>query len=235
MNLISKFVFILLIMQIFFGCKIKDHKENTGNVPIADTVNNKIDPLPSICIWDKLSLRDSPSQKGEWLSSVNLGEEIMYLGESRKDSTNKNIEYIKIQLSDGKQGWASAYGIVIDALSGVLYKSSPIYQRPDLLTETNQNFNIMDMVAIQDVKDHWLYVIGNQRKKQGWIPAEHITTDRMNVAVAILANKALADAETVEDKIKTLENFLQNTPFSQSIFMATLEDKLDSLKRSKQK
>ena len=63
--------------------------------------------IETICVWDRLSLRDD---NGRWLSALSLGEKVIWLGETKVDSSQNDRKYLKVELSDSTTGWASAWG-----------------------------------------------------------------------------------------------------------------------------
>ncbi|MFQ5823414.1 MAG: SH3 domain-containing protein [bacterium] len=179
----------------------------------------------AVCIWDGASLRSEPSRKAKLLSTISLGEQVIWLGDTVVDSTDKNREYYKIKLSDGKEGWTSSYLLVPKAKAAAITQKAFIYKRPDLLTVTDDFFEPMNMVAVVSEADDWLEVVGNKRKKKGWIKNRDISYKEADVAVTILTTKALAekDAEKQREKITAIIN---NPDFAGSIFLPELREML---------
>jgi len=227
---ISGFLFILLSLS--FGCR------NDKNVSRTDQQNSQsttqvANGIPrgaaTICIWDKAVLRGIPSRKnGKFLSAIALGEKVTYLGESRIDSTDKNLEFLKIRLSDGKEGWTLAYVLVRNAIPAAIIQRTFVYRRPDLLTVTDKTLEPMDMVAITKIDGDWLEIVGNQRKRSGWIKNTGVSKREEDVAVAILATKAFREKDPGKRQLM-LEAIVENPELSSSVFMAGLRATMNPL------
>lgn len=208
------FIIIGIGILLCLYCQ-KDQKSDTE---LAPTVR-----IPAVCIWDGAGLRAEPNQNGKWLSSLCLGETMTWLGPAKIDTSSKKpIEYIMVELSDSTIGWASSYLIVTNATLGALKVDSPVYKRPDAVTKTNDTFSMMDMVAVTQEQDDWVQVIGEKRKKKGWIRKAVITTSKPDVTFAILANKEFQkeDGRSRREKIQAI---LENTPYKDSYFARQID------------
>ena len=107
------------------------------------------DGTATVCIWDRAVLRTLPSlDNGKWISSVALGEKVSWLNETYIDSSDNNREFLKIRLSDGKEGWTLAYVLVRNAKPAAVTQKIQVYRRPDILTITDKVIEPMEMVAI---------------------------------------------------------------------------------------
>jgi hypothetical protein len=102
--------------------------------------------IPSVCISDKAPILDKPSKKeGKLLSSVSLGEKLMFLDDKEEE---KGKQYLKVKLLDGNEGWIMADYVAVNARPAVILEKSDIYSRPDLSTISKKSFNEMDILAI---------------------------------------------------------------------------------------
>lgn len=64
----------------------------------------------AVCIWEKVIIRETPEDKGKYVTTVNLAEKLSLTGESKIDeSTAKKREYVKVKLMDGKEGWGERF------------------------------------------------------------------------------------------------------------------------------
>ena len=227
---ISEFLFVLLLLS--FGCRNDKSAPKTvqrKSLSATQVANGIPRSAATICIWDKAVLRGVPSRKtGKFLSAIALGEKVTYLGESRTDSTDKDLEFLKIRLSDGKEGWTLAYVLVRNAVPGAITQKTFVYRRPDLLTVTDKSLEPMDMVAITKIDGDWLEVVGNQRKVSGWIKNTGVSMREEDVAVAILAIKAFREKDA-EKKQLMLEAIMENPELSSSVFMAGLRATMNPL------
>ncbi len=224
-------VFLALTLMIVVSCKSRPAAESvvasaTGQEDFSEL--GKIEPgCNAVCIWDQTVVRSEPSrERGKWLAALSLGETVVWLGESAVDSSDQNLEYHKIRLSDGKVGWALAYSLVRGAKSGAITQRTYIHQRPDLLTVTDAMFEPMDMVAISRIDGDWYEAVGNQRKKSGWIRKDGVSFLQADVAVAILATKAFRETNP-EKRQQMLSVIVENPALSNSVFLAGIRAMLN--------
>ncbi len=206
------------------GSKVRD----LSSAP--ETVDGIPKGATTVCIWDRAVLRSEPSyQEGKWLASIALGEKVTWLGETQTDSSGaKKLEFHKVRLSDGKEGWALAYVLVRDAVPAAVIQKTYIYQRPDILTVTDQAFEPMDLLAVSKIEGDWLEVIGNQRKKSGWIKKDGVSFREEDVAVAALAYKAFREEDEAVKRQKLLA-IVENPALANSVFMAGLRAMLNPI------
>lgn len=190
----------------------------SGNTEIKEKSKapKNFEKQETVCIWDGVPIREEPSKDGKWISKVNLGESLYFLGETAVDSLDEKREFIKVELSDGTIAWARSYGLIINGKVAAVKENVSVYDRPDLLTLSKKEFRVMDILAIEEVKEDWIKVIGNQKKVKGWIKKDVVTENKEDIAVAILASKQLMNnGEIIPEKI---EEFLENLPYKNSFF-----------------
>ncbi|MBN2710422.1 MAG: SH3 domain-containing protein [Calditrichaceae bacterium] len=211
-----------LFFAFLLACNENQNETKTSEE--SPVVQEKTE-FPSVCIWDKGTLRAEPKSSGKWLSSMALGEKVIWTGTESIDSTDKNRKYYKLKLSDGSEGWASEYVIVTNAQPAVVINKTSVYNRPDLLTVTDTEFEEMDIIAVVSSEDNWIEAVGKEKRKKGWIQASAISTNDIDIAVALLASKALLESKTA-DKIEKIQNILNNTAFNGSFFIDHLKLKL---------
>jgi len=181
--------------------------------------------IPTVCIWDEGVLRSEATLKSSLVSNMALGEKVIWLGGSSID-TVKNITFLNVELSDGTTGWASKSLLATDAFPAVTVIKEFIYRRPDLVTETKVMFEPMEILAVTKVAGDWVEVVGEKNMKSGWIHAKNVSKTDTDVAVAILAKKALAEKE-VAKKVEKIEFILKNAAFKGSVFESKLEEELE--------
>ncbi|BDD06874.1 SH3 domain-containing protein [Aureibacter tunicatorum] len=231
----KKFTFILAASVVIFNSctdnkSSKESTTDTSNIKEASTETAKVEEVkaeefPTICVWDKTSLLATPDSKGKWLSSISLGESLIYLGEKENDKNSKRV-YCKVRLSDGKEGWANEYCLVVNGSAAAILKQSPIHKRPDALTLTDKKFEIGEMLAIEESKGDWIKVVGKERKKSGWLNTSAVTTKVEDVTTAILMLKKIGNINEDLDIAKAKE-FIQNAPYSDSYFIKLLEERVN--------
>ncbi len=224
------FIFLIsLCALIVVSCGKK-----AGETSLDSTAVQIVQLADGVCIYEGISLRSEPSsQKGKWLSGISLGEKVKILGETKFDSTSK-IEYTKIRLLDGSEGWASSNLIIANAKPAAITNVSYFYKRPDLSTVTANSFEALDLVAVTTEQGDWLEVVGRRRKSQGiekgWIHKGTISYDEKDVAVASMAARAMAQKDMAQRK-KGLEAILHNPTVSGSPLIADVQTLIGTVER----
>lgn len=212
-------VFILL----FSACKESSTKDESATA--TDSVAGEEGPSKSLitfCVWNELGVRETPDEKGKYLTSIYLGEKLTLVGDtaSEKSGTKRN-HYHKVQLSDGKQGWVRDEFIAIDAIPAAFITVTNLCKRPDLATVTDKNFKYMDFVAARPASDSWVEVTGKRSGDKwfstGYVKSEALTFKPLEVEFAVLNRRA---EEADNQKLKeTLYGQLSNeSVFGQSDF-----------------
>lgn len=209
---------LTIILVLFSNCKSKPG--------IAEAVEGDGEETYAVCIWDRASLKESPDEKGKWLESVSLGEKCEYLGETKEDNSGtKPVQYYKVRLQGGKEGWVQATLMALDSKPAALNQNAEVYSRPDLLTKTNKAFSKMDIVAVLKSEGDFIEITGKRKDgkwiETGWIKSSNVTYSDIDIAVAKFGGKALR----IEDEAKKREavkEILDNSDFSNSIFINDL-------------
>jgi hypothetical protein len=192
-----------------------------GGAPITPVVEEKT----AICLYDGLAVRATATKGGKFLSSLSLGETVRYTGDTDKDESGR--EYMKVELSDGKTGWALSLGLVPKAQIGAMKDDTIIYRRPDLVTATTQKIPFMTIVAVTQQKDTWLEVIGEGKRNLGWVRKDAVAQEKEDVTVAILASKKLKEKDNL-DPAKKLEAIIGASPNPNSYFIQKLKERTAS-------
>lgn len=215
----KKLFYSLLTVTIvlFSSCKSK---------PAADGEAAEAEDIYAVCIWDRASLKETPEEKGKWLESLSLGEKCEYLDETKEDNSGtKPVQYYKVRLSGGKEGWVQATLMSLNSKPAALNQNADVYSRPDLLTKTNKAFSKMDIVAVKNAEGDFVEVTGKRKDgkwvETGWIKASNVTYSDIDIAVAKFGGKALK----IEDEAKkreAIKEILDNSDFSNSIFITDL-------------
>jgi hypothetical protein len=213
----SKFIWLaFLAAAILFACSKKKETPSGSGARIR-----------SVCIYDGIGLRGEPSKTGKWLSTVNLGETVYWIGSTRIDSTDNNTKYVNVVLSDSTEGWALEFGIATNATVGAIREDVPVYKRPDPLTITDVRFKFMDLVAITSAKEGWFEVLGEKRAKKGWINGEIVATMKEDVTSAVLAAKKMKANDGLSE-IEKIKAIIGSAPFPNSYFIEKLRLKIET-------
>jgi len=182
----------------------------------------QVDDKTAVCMYDGLGVRESVGKNAKFLSSLTLGESVKWTGATNKDEAGR--EYVKVELSDGKIGWAPTSGIATGAQIGALKDDTVTYKRPDLVTASPQKLPFMTIVAVTQQKDAWFQVVGESKRALGWVRKDAVTLDKEDVTVAILATKKLREKDGL-DPAKKLEAIVQLSPSPSSYFIQKLREK----------
>ena len=215
------FLFTFVTSILLVQC---DNDPATPNVGSKNKVRKLV---PAVCIVDEASLRDGPTAVADWKTSIALGEKVTWLGIGETDSTKESREYYKVQLSDSSIGWTTSYALELDAEPAVIVSRALLYRRPDLKTMTDREFEPMEFVAILETDTDWLRVKGENRKKSGWITRSTASLREDDVAVGVLARKALQEKDDNERRQRIID-IIENPAFANSTFIDDLVDILNS-------
>jgi len=200
----------------------------------ADSTQITQDKAPSelsaVSVWDKVSVRATPSDDGKWLTSLSLGESLTYLGEEKTD--NNDHTYLKVKLNDGTEGWSRTEFVIPEAKAAVFTVETNIYDRPDLLTRSDDKFSTMDIVAVKNTNDDWIEIVGKPTSekwlKSGWVKKSNVSYQDVDIAMAKFA-KPVIDGESA-DKAEQLQEILNNQDLTASTFTSAVKEALDEIK-----
>lgn len=220
-------IVLLAFLWVLIGCGTKTEKKQDVATLFEDASKE------AVCIWDKVPLREDPNEKGKWLTSVSVGEKVVYLDEAAVDSTpSKPVTYYKITLLDGKTGWVRSDFIVLNGKPAVLLSATPYYNRPDLLTKTDKSFGHMDIVGVKSTQGDWLEVVGKRTGgtwiESGWIKESNISYKDIDIAVAKFALAAIEINDEAK-KISALEDIVNNPDFQGSVFIESIREMISSM------
>ncbi|REH45048.1 SH3 domain-containing protein [Tenacibaculum gallaicum] len=221
---------ITLVSTICVGCKDNKKSKNNGETSIIEetAIEKEEKSASAICLLDKLSIRESASAKGKWITSISLGEKVTLTGEETVDSVSKK-EYYKVKLIDGEEGWTRSTFLAVNGKVGAMLEKATVYKRPDLLTKTEKKYSKMDIIAVTETQGDWIKVKGKRSEgkyiEEGWIKTSNITNDQIDIATAKFAGIA-SSQPTMTERIKALKDVINNSDLSSSKFIPIIEDKI---------
>ncbi|SNR14980.1 SH3 domain-containing protein [Tenacibaculum jejuense] len=229
------FIAVVSISFLVVGCKTENGSSNNNTTVEANNSEEKTTSSntddgsgDAICLLDKLSVRETPTAKGKWITSMSLGEKVYFTGEKHIDSVTKK-DYFKVKLIDGKEGWSRAPFLAVNGKVGVMLKKTNTYKRPDLLTKTGEEFSPMDIIAVVGEQDDWVQVKGKRATgkyiEEVWIKSNNISNNSIDIATAKYAGIAMAKP-TMTDRIKALQEVVGNSDLSESTFISLIKDKI---------
>ena len=122
--------------------------------------------------------------------------------------------------------------MALDATPQVIKSNTKLYKRPDILTAGTKEFDRMQFVAVIEMQEGWMKVkakkIGSGWFSEGWVKSSNLTSSELDVAVAILAERAMSNAEK-NKKIDGLNEIIENSDFSSSQFIIDVEEMIENL------
>ena len=175
----------------------------------------------AVSIYNKLPLFDKPGKKTKKISELYLGESVMLTGKEKYEKSDDSIHYTYVKLADGTVGWVKTEGVIKKAVSGVIKTSTRIYERPEKMTILDSSFNFLDIVAATYKKGDWVHVTGENRRIKGWITAEALSTDKNEVASAILVKKNIIQNNALPLRKRVVAAIL-DSPYPDSYVIRTL-------------
>lgn len=176
-----------------------------------------------VCVLDNASVRAEPTKQGKWLSSLTLGETVQLEGGAQKDATDPKLEYLKVKLSDGTEGYVNAFCVDTGAYVGVIYNTAKVYKRPDLLSQSDQKMEVMEIVAVEEENGSFIRVTGENRWKNGWIQKEAISKDKQDIVTAVLLKKALRGKKSVTSE--EMDQIIAKLPYPDNDFVHKTREK----------
>jgi hypothetical protein len=189
-----------------------------------------VQPVQAVCILDELAFWAGPStKKGYKHYNLKKGEIVTWLGkqEAEQDDDRKR-KYFNIRLSDGSEGWALAAYIVPNAEPAAVVDKTSIYSKNSLISKTDSSFEAVDIVALVEIQDDWLKVVGSYKESPVWIKPGSITKAEVDIAVANQTQRALA-SEDQETRRQKLIGILEEEAFTDSIFIALVQSQLQEI------
>lgn len=209
--------FFLIIISI--SCKMEDSADKS-----VSTKSPKGE-IPAVSVWDRISTRSKPDRDSKRTTVLSLGEQFVYLDSFAIDSTNKNTKFLKARLSDSSIVWVYDFATVVNAKPAAITTEVPLYIRPDLLTITGIKMNPMDIVAVTDEWDDWMRIVNEKKEHSGWIKKDHITTNPVDLAFALLAKRKLEEADQ-SLKVESIEQLIDDNPYPNSMFISYVQELL---------
>ncbi|MBN1466215.1 hypothetical protein JXA02_10655 [candidate division KSB1 bacterium] len=206
---------VTVLASLVIGCERKAERPSIGS---AAHVQKRV---PAVCIIDDASLRDGPSADAEWKTSIALGEKLVWLGIGENDSTKETREYFKVELLDSSVGWTTSYALELNAEPAVIVRRTLLYRRPDLKTMSDKELEPMEFVAVLETDTDWLRVLSENRRKRGWIERSAASLREDDVAVGVLASKALREKDAEKSR-QRISDIIENPAFANSGFIDDL-------------
>lgn len=234
MNKLKFYAMLLLTLAFLSGCGGSDAGSEGGDSSGASSSSAEgeadIDDANSaVSTWDGHSLREEADKGSKWLASVSFGEKVELLGDSKEGPDGK-YTFENVRLLDGKEGWVRDDLIHKGGKYGVVTKMSQIYKRPSVSNITDKSVDRGTLVVIKQNSDEFVEFIAQNDKsnnrQRGWVLGNSaISSDEIDIAVAVMINKAKAEKVPAKRK-QTLETITGNDAYQNSTFYQTAVDML---------
>lgn len=224
----SIYLLIAASCLMMFSCKSSDRSNESGIGGVPVVAGNDEATFTSVYEGVPVYKQPDASLKDNWISGIKLGETVYSLDEKATDPADSQKEFVKVKLSDGKEGWARSYGLVENSKPAVVINESKIYDRPDLLALSNKAIPEMTFIAITKVQEDFVEFVSEQKKFKGWMKKDNITESKEDVVVAVMAIKEFAKKDNLSKEEK-LAAIIANAPYPNSIFVKKLNDQLEQL------
>lgn len=213
-----------LSMSLFFGCKKKS--ADPAPATAADVVANSDNAADQIVVTQRTAVTTDADAKSKQLALVQPGEVMTFLGDSTESPTGKNEQFYKVKLSDGTEGWARNYGLILGQAGAILVEV-PIYQRPTTLAPTRQKLRIGQLVGVQGTQDNFVRVAAS-KWQSGWIDKSALSNDGNDILAAALSGAAIGKKTGKDALVAQLAALAGKS----SAVATALQAKLDSLNGS---
>lgn len=142
-------------------------------------------------VTPELIVKAKPDKSSEKIASINQWENLVWSGDSAIDREKQ--AYYKVRLSDGKLGWVSASGSVVNGVVMLLKDTSELYSRADSKTPMGARCPALMAVAAFDSSDSFTRIAGPDRNPVGWVLTENLTTNATDLQAAIASAKILSE------------------------------------------
>lgn len=205
------------------GCRKSTTTEGAGQTPSADVAAPVQDNPNQIVVTSRTAILPEPDAKAKSLAVVQSGETLVFLGDSTESPAGKNESFYKVKLSDGTEGWARNYGLILGHPGAVLLETA-LYQRPTILAPTRGKLPLGQLVGIQGNQDDFVKVSAS-RWQTGWVRKSDISSEPADVLAAALVGPAMAK----KSGKPALEAGLAVLTDKSSGIAKALQAKLDSL------
>ena len=172
-------------------------------VPAAEPQPEEPVEVPAVNLFE-MTFWDQPGEGRKALGTLRRGETVVWLNETARgtDTGGNERDYYKIRDAEGTVGWALADRLVPNARAAVVVEKTAVYERKSLITKTEQTYQPMDILAVISEENDWVQVAHTGRDQTQWIKPGTLTYAELDLAVAALANKALAEKDEQQRKVK---------------------------------
>ncbi|HEY8401252.1 MAG TPA: hypothetical protein VIK89_08325 [Cytophagaceae bacterium] len=196
----------------------------------SEVVAEEAESTPkAVLLWNSGTYSAPSTKEGKWVASYQFGNTFTLTGKTEENESEKRT-YVEVIGPDGKTGWINQYLIVPNASVGVATSDVILYKNPDIMSVSSDKVKLGEIIAISsEEKDGFSEIFGKEKKVKGYINSkDKISTEPLDLKVAVLYNKAMAAASKEEQLagLKAISEDPSNTP---SIVYSLVSQKLDEL------
>ncbi len=151
------------------------------------------------CLYKEVSVRETPGDRGKYLATLYLSEEMTPTGDTASGiSGNQKVNYTKVRLSNGVEGWVKSELVAVDAQAGAVTDEVPVYERPDISTAVGKSFHELDVVATRPASDGWVTIVGIPEGESwfvsGFARPDNVSSEPVDVKFAAITKRAALSA-----------------------------------------
>ena len=111
--------------------------------------------LLGICISDHAMVLGNPNPESEQITSLFLGDEVHYLGETQED---KGSSFLYIELAEGTKAWVDAKAIILNATPAAVINPTAIFEQPHSGSLQKGSLHPAEFIVATDDNYGWYLV-----------------------------------------------------------------------------
>jgi hypothetical protein len=196
---------ITVILLLAMACSKPSEQAGSNDSTSTASAAAPADTTVNVVIWNEVGVRDTPSDKGKYLTTIYLGEKFELVGDTASEVVGaKRNHFHKIKLSDASTGWVRDELVALHVAPAAVMTGAVICKRPDHATVTDQAFSIGDFVVVRKVEGNFYEVTG-KRVDQKWFSNGYISKDYISfkpIEVEFAAMITRANDPTTNEKVR---------------------------------
>lgn len=159
----------------------------------------------AVSVFDRGSVFVAPDRTSTPVGTVRFGVDVVDMT-LETQQIDKTI-FVKVLLSDGTTGWISKYLLVPNGEGAVIAQNTGIFQNPvdNVTMVRNKEFVAGEPVVFTELSGPYAYVVGHEKKKEGWVLVTNLITGNDEVRAATMYYAALRE-NNVEKRLKALKH-----------------------------
>lgn len=225
----KNFLFIptVILLASLFNCGSNESTTNTTDEEDLLVVPDEV--VSGLCMWKEVTIRDTPSEKGKFITTVYRGERFTVTGDSAIENVNDKVrQYHRVKLSDGTEGWMRTDFLAIDGVPATFLELTNIFKRPDDVTQTLKTFDVLEFVAIKSMSESgWCEVkgqpFGQEWFSTGWVKCESLSREKNDIRYSLVYTKAMENKDSLKRETE-LANLIKMEGFKESPFYGQIFD-----------